>query len=159
MTKTVYKPLEKFPIEEIVPTENDIKFRKQIVRGYVHDQGAALLGGVGGHAGIFSTMDDMAVFMQMLLNKGEYAGKRYIKDYVVDEFTQSCCYCPDIRRGLIFDKPETNPEKDSPVTNECSAESFGHSGFTGTFVWADPKNNLVFIFFKTHILIRNLRTI
>ncbi|HXB41136.1 MAG TPA: glycoside hydrolase family 3 N-terminal domain-containing protein [Bacteroidia bacterium] len=146
-----YQPLNYFSEKQIAPTENDTKFRKQIVHGYVHDQGAALCGGVGGHAGLFGNALDMAALMQMYLNKGNYAGKQWLDSNVVREFTQACLFCPKNRRGLCFDKPETDEKKDSPVTKECSPESFGHSGFTGTLVWADPKNGLVYIFLSNRV--------
>lgn len=145
-----YNPLKKYKVNEIAPTENDTKFRKQLVQGYVHDPGAALLGGVAGHAGLFGNASDLAVLMQLYLNKGEYAGIRYLDSNVVKDFT-SCHYCPGNRRGLCFEKPETDPKKESPVIRACSPESFGHTGFTGTMAWADPKNNLIFVFLSNRV--------
>ncbi len=115
----------------------------------MHDPGAALMGGVGGHAGLFGNASDVAVVMQMLLNKGEYNGKRYIDSNVVKQYTSSQFVTN--RRGLCFDKPEPDATKESPVTKECSPQSFGHSGFTGTFAWADPTNNLVFVFLSNRV--------
>lgn len=146
-----YKPREVFPLKQIVPTENDLKFRKQLLRGDVHDQGAAMMGGVAGHAGLFGTATDVAMIMQMLLNEGNYNGQQIIDSAVVREFTRACSYCPVNRRGLCFDKPETDEKKDSPVTKECSPQSFGHSGFTGTFAWADPANGLVYVFLSNRV--------
>ncbi len=146
-----YSPLEYCEKKDIVPTENDKTFRKQLVHGYVHDPGAAMCGGVGGHAGLFSNAFDLAQLMQMYLDKGKYAGKQWLDSNVVKEFTQACLYCPKNRRGLCFDKPETDEKKDSPVTKECSPKSFGHSGFTGTLVWADPKNGLVYVFLSNRV--------
>lgn len=146
-----YYPLKYYAKDQIAPTENDLKFRKQVVRGYVHDQGAALNGGVGGHAGLFGNAFDMAALMQMYLNKGVYAGRRWLDSNTVKEFSQACLFCPKNRRGLCFDKPETDEKKDSPVTKECSSMSFGHSGFTGTLVWADPANELVYIFLSNRV--------
>ncbi|MEO8759817.1 MAG: serine hydrolase, partial [Bacteroidia bacterium] len=146
-----YKPLSFFDKKNIVPTENDTKFRKQLIQGYVHDPGAALLGGVGGHAGLFANATDLAALMQMYLNKGKYAGKQWLDSNTVMEFTQKCLYCPKNRRGLCFEKPEMDAKKESPVTKECSAQSFGHSGFTGTLVWADPANGLVYIFLSNRV--------
>jgi CubicO group peptidase (beta-lactamase class C family) len=160
LNETFYKPLginlhyqarEHFSLTNIVPTENDTKFRKQLIRGDVHDQGAAMMGGIAGHAGLFGTAKDVATIMQLLLNKGKYNGVSYISEEVVDEFTRKCAFCPNNRRGLCFDKPEMNADKDSPVTKECSAESFGHSGFTGTFTWADPANGLVLVFLSNRV--------
>jgi beta-N-acetylhexosaminidase len=145
-----YRPLNYFSKLQIAPTENDEKFRKQIVHGYVHDPGAALLGGIGGHAGLFGNALEVAKMMQLFLNKGEINGVRLLDSNVVKEFT-SCRKCPDNRRGLCFDRPEPDLTKDSPVTSECSMESFGHSGFTGTFAWADPKNNLVVVFLSNRV--------
>ena len=146
----MFNPAEKIPIKKIAPTENDKVFRKQIIQGSVHDPGAALMGGVAGHAGLFSNANDLAVFMQMLLNKGEYGGERFIDSTTVKMFAFNKFYEGN-RRGLCFDKPETDPKKESPVTSACSPLSFGHSGFTGTFAWADPKNNLVFIFLSNRV--------
>ncbi len=145
-----YRPLNYFSRLQVAPTENDDKFRKQVVHGYVHDPGAALLGGVAGHAGLFGNALEVAKLMQMFLNKGELNGVRLIDSNVVKDFT-SCHFCPGNRRGLCFEKPEPDLNKDSPVTSDCSLESFGHSGFTGTFAWADPKNNLVVIFLSNRV--------
>jgi beta-glucosidase-like glycosyl hydrolase/CubicO group peptidase (beta-lactamase class C family) len=145
-----YKPLNYLSKIQIPPTENDSKFRKQLVHGYVHDPGAALLGGVAGHAGLFGNALDVARLMQLFLNKGELNGVRVLDSNVVNDFTR-CHFCPKNRRGLCFEKPEMDPKKESPVTSECSAESFGHSGFTGTFAWADPKNKLVVVFLSNRV--------
>ncbi len=145
-----YKPLAKFDLTRIVPTEFDAKFRKQQVHGDVHDQGAAMLGGVGGHAGLFSDANDLAVMMQLFMNYGTYGGKRYIDSVTISEFTK-CQYCKDNRRAIGFDKPEMNPDKDSPVCGCVSYLSFGHAGFTGTLAWADPENQLVYIFLSNRV--------
>jgi len=150
LTTMGYRPQARFELNRIVPTEFDAKFRKQLIHGDVHDQGAAMLGGVGGHAGIFSNANDVAVMMQLFMNKGEYGGKRYIDTATVNEFTK-CQYCKDNRRALGFDKPEMNPEKDSPVCGCVSYMSFGHAGFTGTLAWADPVNQLVYIFLSNRV--------
>lgn len=149
ITRTAFMPLNKFPLNQIIPTENDQDFRKQLIRGYVHDQGAAMLGGVGGHAGLFSTAYDMAVIMQMLLNNGTYGGKRYLKPETVQKFTTTASITS--RRGLGFDKPEANGAKGSPTCKSASPLTFGHTGFTGTCVWADPKYNLVYVFLSNRI--------
>ncbi len=145
-----FRPRERFPLNRIVPTEYDVKFRKQLIHGDVHDPAAAMLGGVAGHAGLFSDANDLGVMMQMYLQKGEYGGKKYIDSAVVNEFTK-CQYCVDNRRGIGFDKPETNPTKDSPVCDCVSYMSFGHQGFTGTITWADPETNLVYVFLSNRI--------
>lgn len=144
-----YLPLQTYPANIIAPTELDKNFRKQQIRGYVHDQGAALLGGVAGHAGLFGNATDVAIIMQMLLNKGEYGGVHFLNADIINLFT-SPQYTTN-RRGLCFDKPEFDDKKDSPVTKECSLKSFGHSGFTGTFAWADPENGLVFVFLSNRV--------
>lgn len=145
-----YKPRDRFDLKRIVPTELDKKFRKQLIHGDVHDPGAAMLGGVGGHAGLFSNANDLAVLMQLFMNKGEYGGVRYFDTATVSEFTR-CQYCQDNRRGVGFDKPDMNPDKDSPVCGCVSYLSFGHAGFTGTLAWADPSNQLVYIFLSNRI--------
>ncbi|HET6227731.1 MAG TPA: serine hydrolase, partial [Bacteroidia bacterium] len=144
-----YKPLSRFDMDQIVPTEFDAKFRKQLLHGDVHDPGAAMLGGVAGHAGIFSDANDVAIMMQLFLNKGTYGGARYIDSLTLSECT-SCQY-KDNRRAIGFDKPETNPTKESPVCTCVSDQSFGHTGFTGTLAWADPKNGTVYIFLSNRV--------
>lgn len=145
-----YLPLNHFSINQIAPTENDTKFRKQLIRGYVHDPGAAMLGGVAGHAGLFGNALDLAKLMQLYLDKGRWNGVQLLDSEVVKQFT-TCRFCPTNRRGLCFEKPEPDAKKDSPVNSECSLESFGHSGFTGTFAWADPKNKLVVVFLSNRV--------
>jgi len=145
-----YLPLNYFSKKQIAPTENDEKFRKQILQGYVHDPGAAMLGGVAGHAGLFGNALDVAKIMQLYLNKGELNGVRILDSTVVKEFT-TCHFCPGNRRGLCFEKPEGNGKKDSPVITDCSLDSYGHSGFTGTFAWADPKNKLIVVFLSNRV--------
>lgn len=145
-----YLPRERFPLSRIVPTEYDIKFRKQLVHGDVHDPAAAMLGGVAGHAGLFSDANDLGVMMQLFLQKGEYGGKRYIDSATVNLFTK-CQFCADNRRALGFDKPELDPKKDSPVCDCVSYLSFGHQGFTGTITWADPEKQLVYVFLSNRV--------
>jgi len=148
---TTFNPLKKFPVNSIIPTENDTEFRHQLIRGYVHDPGAAMLGGVSGHAGLFSTASDLAVIMQMLLQEGSYGGKQYLKPATVREFTS--CQFPGSgnRRGLGFDKPLRNYRDDSPACRSASQLSFGHSGFTGTYAWADPENGLAYVFLSNRV--------
>ena len=141
---TTYNPLEKFSKDNTPPTEEDNVFRKQKVQGYVHDQGAAMLGGVSGHAGLFSNANDVAKIMQMYLWKGFYGGKRYFKPEVLELFN-TCYYCEeDVRRGVGFDKPQLGDV--GPTCGCVSMTSFGHSGFTGTFAWADPEEEIVYVF-------------
>jgi len=145
----VYRPLNVYPVNLIVPTENDEVFRRSLIRGYVHDQGAALLGGVAGHAGLFSTANDLAKLMQMYMQKGEYAGQRYFDSVTVNEFIR-CQYCQSKnRRGIGFDKPQL--EGPGPTCGCVSDRSFGHSGFTGTLAWADPEEQIVYIFLSNRV--------
>lgn len=139
-----FKPRNRFPLERIVPTELDNAYRKQLLRGDVHDQGAAMLGGVGGHAGLFGNANDVAIMLQMMMNYGEYGGVRYLKEATVKEFTR-CQFCPNNRRGAGFDRP-TMDEGPGPTCNCVSPESFGHTGYTGITVWADPGEQLVYVF-------------
>ncbi|GAA4271920.1 glycoside hydrolase family 3 N-terminal domain-containing protein [Aquimarina gracilis] len=141
---TSYLPIKKFNKKRIVPTENDQAFRKEIIHGYVHDQGAAMFGGIGGHAGLFANANDVVKIMQMYLNGGYYGGKQYFKSQTLEEFN-TCYYChKDVRRGVGFDKPQLG--EIGPTCGCISMTSFGHSGFTGTFTWADPEEEIVYVF-------------
>lgn len=143
-----FNPRGKVNLDWVVPTEMDTFFRWQLCHGTVHDQTAAMLGGVSGHAGLFGNANDVAVIMQMLLNGGEYGGKRLLKESTVQLFTRKQ---GKSRRGLGFDKPETDSRKGSPTSRLCSPATFGHTGFTGTCAWADPKSKLVFIFLSNRV--------
>lgn len=147
--RLTFFPRNKFNISEIIPTESDTAFRKQLVHGYVHDPAAALLGGAAGNAGLFSDANSLCIIMQMLMNGGEYDGKRYLQKETVELFTQK--YIPENRRGLIFDKPITDNPAASPAAKSASSKTFGHTGFTGTCAWADPENNLIFIFLSNRV--------
>ncbi len=150
MYRTAYHPRNKFAMEEIVPTEKDKLFRKQLVHGDVHDPAAAMLGGVGGHAGLFGNANDLAKLMQFYLNGGEYAGHAFLSDSIVSEFTR-CQFCDnDNRRGAGFDKPQIDDEG-GPACTCVSPLSFGHSGFTGTYAWADPEHELIYVFLSNRI--------
>ena len=141
---STYKPLEKFSIQQLVPTEIDDYFRYDKVQGYVHDMGAAMQGGVGGHAGLFSNANDTAKLMQLYLQKGVYGNKRYFSSHTFDKFN-TCHYCDqDNRRGIGFDKPQL--EDEGPTCGCLSMRSFGHSEFTGTYAWADPDKEIVYVF-------------
>ncbi len=146
-----YNPSQLFPKSRIIPTELDTIFRKQLVHGYVHDPAAAMLGGVSGHAGLFSNANDVAVLFQMLLNHGEYGGQRYFKASTVKEFTRVQFPNGNNRRGLGFDKAIQKKIKVGSACDGVSPESFGHTGFTGTYVWADPANNLVYVFLSNRL--------
>ncbi len=143
MYRTTFNPKEKFNLEEIIPTEYDKTYRNQLVHGFVHDQGAAMLGGISGHAGLFSNSIDMAKLMQMYLNGGEYGDQVYLKPEVINEFTKQ--QFAGNHRGAGFDKMQT------VTINGPSSASFGHTGFTGTMVWADPKTQIVYIFLSNRV--------
>jgi CubicO group peptidase (beta-lactamase class C family) len=141
---TTYLPLEKFPLDKIPPTEEDDYFRMQKIQGFVNDQGAAILGGVSGHAGLFSNANDIAKIMQMYLWKGSYGSITYLRPETLDLFN-TCNYCDvDVRRGVGFDKPQL--EDVGPTCGCLSMDSFGHSGFTGTITWADPEEDIIYVF-------------
>ena len=147
-----YKPLDHFTREQIAPTENDTIFRKQLVWGDVHDQAAAMMGGVAGHAGLFSNAGDLAVLMQMLLDEGEYQGVRYLKPETVRYFTAApFASSNDNRRGIGFDKLPIGKMGTCTASKSGSMKGFGHTGFTGTFVWADPENDLIIIFLSNRV--------
>ncbi len=141
---TGYLPLDWCDVSSIVPTEIDQYFRFQEIRGFVHDPGAAMLGGVGGHAGLFANANDVAKMMQMFVQKGLYGGKRFFSEASFDRFN-TCYFCNENnRRGLGFDKPQL---VDPGPTCDCvSMLSFGHSGYTGTFTWADPEEEIIYVF-------------
>lgn len=146
-----FKPRERFPPERIIPTETEKTFRMQTLRGDVHDPGAAMFGGVAGHAGLFSTAEDIAAIMQMLLNGGEWGGTRFIKKETVELFT---AYQSNIsRRGYGFDKPEKDnaTRKEPYPAFSVSPKTFGHTGFTGTCAWADPETGIVFVFLSNRV--------
>ena len=145
-----YHPLEKMGDENIAPTEYDMSFRHQLIRGYVHDPGAAMTNGIGGHAGVFSNAFDLAAMMQMFMNGGEYKGKRYLSKETVDLFNTAHFKNDDNRRGVGFDKPDPQ-DGVGPTCDQASPRSFGHSGFTGTLAWADPENGLVYVFLSNRV--------
>ena len=150
-----FKPKTRGFSNAIVPTEVDTLFRHTLTQGWVHDENAALLGGVSGNAGLFATATDLAKLMQMYMQYGVYDGKRYISEATLKEFIRVQFPENDNRRGLGFDKPYLdNAEQPLPKAYpapEVGADSFGHSGFTGTFVWADPKNQMVYIFLSNRV--------
>ena len=142
-----YLPLNFFPKTKIIPTENDLIFRKQLIHGYVHDPGAAMLGGVAGHAGLLCNATDLASIMNLFLLKGKYAGMTFFDEKTVNEYTKA--QFSGNRRGAGFDRP--NSSGGGPCDILASQESFGHSGFTGTLAWADPKDKVIFIFLSNRV--------
>ncbi len=143
LSSITYNPWEKDLLKKVPPSEDDKYFRKQAVKGYVHDMGAAMLGGVSGHAGLFSSAADLAAIMQMLMNGGHYGGQRYLSAETVKLFTTR--HNKDTRRGIGFDMKQTNPREAQNVTSKCSDRTFGHLGFTGTCTWADPEHQLIYV--------------
>ncbi|MDD3721890.1 MAG: glycoside hydrolase family 3 N-terminal domain-containing protein [Lutibacter sp.] len=148
--RTTYLPLEKFSKNEIVPTEKDNYYRFKLVHGDVHDMGAAMQGGIGGHAGVFSNANDIAKIMQMYLQKGYYGGKRYFQPETIDKFNHRYYANEGVRKGVGFDKPQL--DQNVKATCACvSDSSFGHSGFTGTYTWADPESQIVYVFLSNRV--------
>lgn len=144
-----FYPLNYFEKNKIVPTEFDKEWRNELIHGRVHDQGAAMLGGVGGHAGLFGNATDVAKFMQLYLNEGIYGGKRFFNAETMNKFN-TCYYCEkDVRRGVGFDKPQL--DEIGPTCGCLSMSSFGHSGFTGTYAWADPEKEIIYVFLSNRI--------
>ncbi len=148
---TSFNPFKKLSADCIPPTEMDTVFRKQTVRAFVHDQAAAMLGGVSGHAGLFMNAEDLAVLMQMLLQKGHYGHQRFLDAKTIDEFTHRQFPLDKNRRGLGFDKSFPEYKDYGPVCKSASPNSYGHSGFTGTYVWVDPDYDLIYVFLSNRI--------
>lgn len=150
-----YKPLEKYSKERIVPTEYDSLFRKQLLRGTVHDEGTAMLGGVSGHAGLFATGNDLLKLVEMYRRGGEYGGVRILSSEVLKKFTAVQFPENDNRRALGFDKPmlrnDTLPAEEAYPCPSASPGSFGHSGFTGTFIWCDPDEEISYVFLSNRV--------
>ncbi|WP_270088919.1 serine hydrolase domain-containing protein [Sphingobacterium sp. SYP-B4668] len=143
-----YLPRDRFDKNRIIPTEDDTSFRKVLLQGYVHDQGAAMAGGVAGHAGLFATANDLAIYAQLLLNRGEYGGARYFKPETVDLFTSK--QSKTSRRGLGFDRSDPDLKKEYP-SKFVNASVYGHTGYTGTCIWIDPENQLIYIFLSNRV--------
>ncbi len=142
-----YLPLDFYPKNRVIPTVDEKIFRNQLLQGYVHDQGAALLGGVGGHAGLFSNATDLASIMQLFLNKGKYAGFCFFSEQSIDEFTKQ--QFQGNKRGAGFDRP--NASGGGTCAKSASQQSYGHSGFTGTLAWADPNDKVIFVFLSNRV--------
>jgi CubicO group peptidase (beta-lactamase class C family) len=146
-----YNPMRFYARDRMIPTEIDTFFRKTPLVGVVHDEGAAMMRGVSSNAGLFGTTLDLAKIMQMYLWKGQYGGEQYISKQTVDLFT-SCHYCNEgNRRGLAFDKPVLEDKANGSTAIDASYQSFGHSGYTGTFAWADPETGILFLFMSNRV--------
>ena len=151
-TSVMFNPRRKYPLREIVPTEHDYYFRKEPVHGTVHDEGASMMRGVSGHAGLFANANDLAKLMQMYLDMGVYGGRRYIKEETLREWSRT--QFPELgnRRALGFDKPNLEyAGVNNNTAKDASAASFGHTGFTGTFAWMDPESGLLYIFLSNRV--------
>lgn len=150
--RLVFNPTKRFSLNEIVPTEVDDFFRNQVVHGTVHDEAAAMLTGVSGNAGLFGNASDLAKLLQLYLNGGHYGGEQFIEKSTLQDFTQ-CQFCDEgNRRGLGFDKPLIEyDEKKSYIAKSASKYSYGHSGFTGTFFWIDPAEDLIVILLTNRV--------
>ncbi|WP_207535453.1 serine hydrolase domain-containing protein [Desertivirga arenae] len=142
-----FNPRLRFPKNRIIPTEEDLVFRKTLLEGYVHDQGAAMAGGVAGHAGLFASANDLAILFQMILNGGSYGGVTYFNPSTISLFTSR--QSSTSRRGLGFDR--WDPETGTYPSKLASPQTFGHTGYTGTCVWVDPKYNLIYIFLSNRV--------
>jgi CubicO group peptidase (beta-lactamase class C family) len=143
-----FLPLHRFSANRIPPTENDQEYRQSLLDGYVHDPTAAMMGGVAGHAGLFASANDVAILYQMLLNRGTYGGTQYFKPEVVDLFTSKQSAVS--RRGLGFDRWDPIADRHYP-SKLASPQTYGHTGFTGTCIWVDPKYNLVYVFLSNRV--------
>ena len=143
-----YLPRDRFNKDRMIPTQQDTAFRKVLLQGYVHDEGAAMAGGVAGHAGLFASANDLAIYGQLLLNRGEYGGVRYYKPETIDLFTSK--QSKTSRRGLGFDRYDPKKGADYP-SKLANASVYGHTGYTGTCIWVDPNNQLIYIFLSNRV--------
>ncbi len=161
LKKHIYRPLGAysitfnaylhFPLSQIIPTEKDDFFRMELLHGFVHDEGAAMMGGISSNAGLFSNANDLAKIMQMYMNGGKYGDAKIIDEATVKEFTRYQFREKGNRRGLGFDKPLLKNKEKGYISSQASNSSFGHSGYTGTCAWADPKYQLIFVFLSNRV--------
>ncbi len=149
LSTLTFNPAKKIPLDLIAPTEDDVSFRQRLVHGYVHDPGAAMYGGVAGHAGLFGTANDLAVMMQLMLNGGHYGDVHLLDEKTIKQFTKR--QSSQSRRGWGWDKPEPEKGKGGSAGVLASKSTFGHTGFTGTSVWADPENDLIYVFLSNRV--------
>jgi CubicO group peptidase (beta-lactamase class C family) len=153
-TEIMYNPWKRLPLSRVVPTEQDNFFRQTLIHGFVHDETSAILGGHSANAGLFANANDLAKLFQLYLQKGVYGGKRYFSEAVFDLFNSTPFAADGVYRGICFEKPEMKDGKvegTSYLSTKVSPESFGHTGYTGTMFWVDPKYNLVYIFLSNHV--------
>jgi len=143
-----FRPVNRFPLKRIVPTEVDSAFRRQLLHGTVHDEGAALLGGLSGHAGLFGDANDVAKLAQTYAWGGRYGGQQLFDQAILADWTR-CQFCPDNRRALAFDRPAANPSVNS--ARSASPRSYGHTGFTGTYFWVEPEKDLVVVLLTNRV--------
>ena len=148
-TTTTFQPLKYMSADNIPPTEDDQFFRKQTLKGYVHDEGAALFGGISGNAGLFSSTNDLAKIYQMFLNEGNYGGEQLISKETMRLFTTTKSSVS--RRGLGFDKPDLRNNNLSPTSPQAPVSVYGHTGYTGTSFWIDPDNQIIYIFLSNRV--------
>ena len=151
LDRLTFLPSKKYPKMQIVPTEYDSQFRKQQIQGWVHDEAAALMGGISGNAGLFANAASIAPILEMLLKKGVYKGRVYLKSETIKLFTSRAYPNGNNRRGLGFDKPSLNEDHDRYPSNFVSESSFGHTGFTGTLIWVDPEKDSFLIFLSNRV--------
>jgi beta-glucosidase-like glycosyl hydrolase/CubicO group peptidase (beta-lactamase class C family) len=151
LSTTGFSPRNRFSLDRITPTEDDLIYRKQLVHGDVHDPGAAMLGGVSGHAGLFSNANDLGILSQMLIQGGSYAGEKYLDAATVTEYTSQQFPLNDNRRGVGFDRPLPEYNDEGPCCRGASQLSYGHTGFTGTYIWIDPAAGLTYIFLSNRV--------
>jgi beta-N-acetylhexosaminidase len=146
-----FNAYKKWPRNKIVPTEYDSLFRRGLLHGHVHDEGAAMLNGISGHAGLFGNANDLAKLMQMYLNGGSYGGERFIQENTIKEYSR-CQFCEEgNRRGIGFDKPMIDNNENGNTAVRASKATFGHTGFTGTCTWVDPEEELVYVFLSNRV--------
>jgi len=146
-----FNPYKHYPMDRIVPTEYDSLFRKQLLKGTIHDEGAAMFGGISGHAGLFGNANDLAKLLHLYLYDGEYAGQEIIQGNVVSEYSK-CVHCEEGNyRAMGFDRPNRPGDPKGNAAPGAPAESFGHTGFTGTYGWVDPVNELVYVFLSNRV--------
>ena len=151
----IFNPYSKYPLDRIVPTENETIFRKQQLHGTVHDETASMLGGISGHAGLFATSNDLMKLMELYRRMGNYGGEQLIDENVLKDYTSIQFARNNNRRGLGFDKPAINnsrlPDNEKYPCRDASPSSFGHTGYTGTFVWVDPEKEISVIFLSNRV--------